>query len=69
MSTELLERIDMAMAQLSYAQREVILLRVQSDMTFKAIAHMQDVSINTVQSRYRYGLDRLRQLLNVEAKT
>ncbi len=68
MSAELLERIDMAIAQLPYTQREVILLHVQGSMTFKAIAHMQGVSVNTIQSRYRYGLDKLRQLLNVEVK-
>jgi DNA-directed RNA polymerase specialized sigma24 family protein len=36
-------------------------------MTFKAIAKSQGVSINTVCSRYRYGLDKLRSLLNGEA--
>jgi DNA-directed RNA polymerase specialized sigma24 family protein len=35
-------------------------------MKFRAIAKSQNVSINTVQSRYRYGLDKLRSLLNSE---
>jgi len=35
-------------------------------MKFKAIAELQGVSINTVQSRYRYGLDKLRSILNSE---
>lgn len=69
MSAELIQQIDMAMAQLPYPQREVILLHIQNSMRFKAIAKLQGVSINTVQSRYRYGLDKLRQLLNVEVKT
>jgi len=67
-SAELCRRIEQAMAQLPYDQREVIILHLQSGMRFKAIAESQDVSINTIQSRYRYGLDKLRSLLNVEVK-
>ena len=55
-----------AMAQLPYAQREVIALRTQGRMTFKKIAAIQDESINTVQSRYRYGIEKLRTLLKKE---
>jgi len=60
------ERIEKAMAELPYQQKEVIILHLQSGMRFRAIAESQGVSINTIQSRYRYGLDKLRQLLNVE---
>ena len=67
MSAELFQRIDRAMVQLPYSQREVIILHVQSGMRFRAIAESQGVSINTIQSRYRYGLDKLRSLLNDEA--
>ncbi|MHC4116210.1 MAG: RNA polymerase sigma factor [Planctomycetota bacterium] len=63
-SAELSRRIDRAMEQVPYEQREVIILHLQSGMKFKAIAQSQGVSINTIQSRYRYGLDRLRTLLN-----
>jgi len=35
-------------------------------LTFKEIARIQDVSISTVQGRYRYGIDKLRSLLNGE---
>jgi RNA polymerase sigma-70 factor (ECF subfamily) len=58
------ERIDAALAQLPVPQRETLLLRLQARMTFHEIAKSQDVSINTVQSRYRYGMDKLRHLLN-----
>jgi RNA polymerase sigma-70 factor (ECF subfamily) len=68
MSAELFRRIEQAMAQLPYDQREVIILHLQSGMRFRAIADSQGVSINTIQSRYRYGLDKLRSLLNVEVK-
>jgi RNA polymerase sigma-70 factor (ECF subfamily) len=32
-------------------------------MTFEAIARALDLSPNTVASRYRYGLDKMRQQL------
>jgi RNA polymerase sigma-70 factor (ECF subfamily) len=68
MSAELCRRIEQAIAQLPYDQREVIILHFQSGMRFRAIAESQNVSINTIQSRYRYGLDKLRSLLNVEVR-
>ncbi len=52
-----------ALEQLPYEQREVLVLRYFSDLKFKAIARSQGVSINTVQGRYRYGLEKLRSLL------
>ncbi len=56
--------IEQAMRQLSNDQREAIVLHLQVGMKFREIAISQNVSINTVRSRYRYGLDRLRSLLN-----
>jgi RNA polymerase sigma-70 factor (ECF subfamily) len=64
--SEQLRLLNNAMAQLPNQQREVIILHAQGEMKFKAIAELQDVSINTVQSRYRYGLDKLRSILNSE---
>jgi RNA polymerase sigma-70 factor, ECF subfamily len=52
-----------ALSELPYEQREVIVLHLHGSMTFKQIARQQDVSINTAQGRYRYGLDRLRSVL------
>jgi len=68
MSAESYRRIEQAMAQLPYDQREVIILHLQSGMRFRAIAAAQGVSINTIQSRYRYGLDKLRSLLDIEVE-
>lgn len=65
---EELQELASAIGQLAYEQREVIILHLQNGMTFRAIARLQDVSINTAKSRYRYGLDRLRMLLNSEKK-
>ena len=53
-----------ALTQLADEQREVITLRLHGDVTFRLIAKEQGVSINTVQSRYRYGLRKLRSLLD-----
>ena len=52
-----------ALEQLPYDQREVITLHTHGQMTFQQIAQQQNVSINTAQSRYRYGLNKLRSLL------
>ncbi len=65
---EELHKLNNALGQLSYEQREVISLHLQGEMKFKAIAELQGVSINTIQSRYRYGLDKLRSILDSEAK-
>lgn len=56
--------IERAMAALPYDQQEAVILHLQVGMTFRQIAESQGVSINTVQSRYRYGLQRLRSLLD-----
>ena len=67
-ATEEFTRIQNMMAVLPYEQREIITLHLYGEMTFDTIANSQNVSINTVQSRYRYGLDKLRSLLNSEVK-
>ena len=66
--SEEFEMLRAAMLDLPYAQREVIALHVHGRMTFKNIAAMQQVSIKTVQSRYRYALDKLRVLLDGEVQ-
>jgi RNA polymerase sigma-70 factor (ECF subfamily) len=49
--------------RLPYDQREVFVLHVQASMKFKEIAELQSVSIKTVISRYRYGIEKLQALL------
>jgi len=63
---EQLRQLNDALAQLPEQQREVIILHLQGEMKFKAIAELQGVSINTIQSRHRYGLDKLRSILDSE---
>ena len=63
---EELQQLSRAMAQLPYEQKEVIMLHLHGGIMFKNIAKAQRISINTVQSRYRYALDKLRSLMNDE---
>ena len=61
-------RISNALAQIPLEQREAVVLHLHGDMTFRQIAQLQDVSIKTIQSRYRYGLDKLRSTLTDEVE-
>jgi RNA polymerase sigma-70 factor (ECF subfamily) len=53
-----------ALAQLPEEQRQVIVLHVLGCLRFRQIAQLIGESINTVQSRYRYGLRKLQALLD-----
>lgn len=65
---EQFQKICEAMDQIPYEQREAVILHIQGSMRFKDIAKLQNTSIKTALSRYRYGLDKLRSLLNSEVK-
>ena len=65
---EELMRLRKALTQIPYQQREVVILHLKGDMKFREIAKMQGVSISTIHGRYRYGLDKLRSLLNGEVE-
>ncbi len=52
-----------ALSKLPYEQREAFVLHVQGELKFRQIAKLQNVSIKTVQSRYRYAIEKLRALL------
>ena len=62
------QRLNMAIAELPYEQRETVILHLKGGMKFKAIAALQGVSINTAQGRFRYGLDKLRSMLKNEVQ-
>jgi RNA polymerase sigma factor (sigma-70 family) len=66
--SEQLQKLSRAMAELPYEQREAIVLRLHGEMRFKTIAKLKNVSIKTAQSRYRYGLDKLRSILKGEVR-
>jgi RNA polymerase sigma-70 factor, ECF subfamily len=50
-----------ALRELPEEQREVILLHVWGQMSFNEAAAALGISANTVASRYRYGLSKLRE--------
>ena len=45
-----------------YEQREVIVMRLYGDLSFKQIADLTEVSVNTALGRMRYGLLSLRKI-------
>ena len=50
-------------------QKAVFLMRMDGDLSFKEIATIQDVSINTALARMQYALDKLRHDLAQEYAT
>jgi len=58
--------IEAAIRMLPAEQREVLHLKVFEGFTFHEIAEQLGESINTVASRYRYAIDKIRQRLGVE---
>jgi len=50
--------------ELPEEQREVIVLRIYSDLSFKQISDLTGVSINTALGRMRYGLINLRRMIS-----
>ena len=66
MISEDMLRAQAALAQLPYEQREIVILKIHGGMSFRALARQLELPLGTVQGRYRYGLHRLRSLLNGE---
>lgn len=52
-----------ALRELPEEQREVVFLRIWSGMTLQEIAEATETPLNTVASRYRYALEKLRDRL------
>ncbi|MHC4457521.1 MAG: RNA polymerase sigma factor [Planctomycetota bacterium] len=53
-----------ALGQIPYEQREVIVLHLKGGLKFNQIARVQQTSVSTVHGRYRYGLKKLRTILD-----
>jgi RNA polymerase sigma factor (sigma-70 family) len=62
------QRLNDAVAQLPQQQREVVVLHLKGEMKFREIAMLQGESINTILGRYRYGLNKLRSILDGEVE-
>jgi RNA polymerase sigma-70 factor (ECF subfamily) len=58
--------IEQAMRELPAEQREVIYLKAFERMTFEEIADATGESINTIASRHRYAMQKLRVRLRPE---
>ena len=55
--------LESALAALPPEQRAVVHLKLWEGLTFERIAETMDIPANTAASRYRYGLDKMREHL------
>jgi RNA polymerase sigma-70 factor (ECF subfamily) len=54
-------RIEDLLSELPVEQAEVIKLKFVDNLNFVESAEVLNVSVNTIKSRYRYGIDKLKQ--------
>jgi RNA polymerase sigma-70 factor, ECF subfamily len=64
--SEQLKLLSKAMSELPADQREVVSLYMDGSLTFRQIAQIQEVTVSTVQGRFRYGIEKLQRLLRNE---
>jgi RNA polymerase sigma-70 factor, ECF subfamily len=55
--------LEKALEELPEEQREVVVMRIWSGLTLEEVAAATGAPLNTVASRYRYALDKLREKL------
>jgi RNA polymerase sigma factor (sigma-70 family) len=60
---EAAEAVKNALRELPVFQRDVLILRFYHDLPFKDIARIMDCRLSSTKSRYRQGMDKLRDLL------
>jgi len=53
-----------ALTRLPSEQREVVVLHIHGQLTFREVARLREIPMNTAKSRYRYALSALRKELN-----
>ncbi len=68
LGSERAKQLNRALARLPDEQRRVIVLHLKGEMKFRDIAKLQNVPINTIQGRYRYGLEKVRSILDGEVE-
>lgn len=67
--TQLIADVKKLIHQLPQDQKEVLMMRMYFDMSFKEIAESTDVSINTALGRMRYALINLRKMMDKDKVT
>lgn len=67
-TTELGNKIRLAISTLPREQRDVFLMRTEADLSFSEICKAQGVSINTALARMQYAVAKLRTALKYEYK-
>lgn len=60
---EFRRQLTVAFGELPVDQRAVVHLKLWEGLTFDALAELLGIPLNTAASRYRYGLDKLRDRL------
>ncbi|MGB9602872.1 MAG: RNA polymerase sigma factor [Verrucomicrobiia bacterium] len=58
------ELATIALNKIPQDQREVITLKIWHKLTFEQIGELLNLSPNTVAGRYRYGIEKLKRILN-----
>ena len=61
--TEDIDRLQQALAQLPPSEREIVMLRHYSDMTFAEIAEAMSIPLGTALARSHRGLAKLRRIM------
>ena len=57
-------RLQLALEELPPDQREVVMLRLEQELSLEEIGEITGVGRETVKSRLRYAMDKLRQRLS-----
>ena len=57
-----------ALGELIPDQRQVVILHIWGELTFSQTAEVLGISANTAASRYRYGIEKLRESMCSEEK-
>jgi RNA polymerase sigma-70 factor (ECF subfamily) len=63
------ENLRRALAHLNLDQREAVVLHIWGELTFLQIGNVLGISANTAASRYRYGIERLREIMCFREKS
>lgn len=66
MLNEKLKTIDLLLKQLPDNQAEVIRFKIMEEMKFHEIAELLNEPLTTVKSRFKYGLDKLREIVKIK---